>query len=100
MASSYSLVDVSYLNKLLEMERRGMNNVYQKLLIALMAISAVLGFNSCRKSVGDISLVEERAKDKVVLAYIFVENNLIAPEQIAAQKLTHINYAFADIQMV
>jgi len=41
MASSYCLVDVSYFNKLLAMERRMMNNVYQKLLIASMAISAV-----------------------------------------------------------
>lgn len=98
MASSYGLVDVSYFNKLFGMERRGMNNVYQKLLIALMAISAVLGFNSCRKSVRDIGQMEEKAKDKVVLAYVFVENNLVQPEQIAAQKLTHINYAFADIQ--
>ncbi|MDD5457533.1 MAG: hypothetical protein PHV30_10970 [Candidatus Margulisbacteria bacterium] len=75
-----------------------MNNVYQKLLIALMGLSAVLGFNSCRQSVGDTSLVEDNTKDKVVLGYVFVENNLIQPEQIAARKLTHINYAFADIE--
>ena len=91
MASSYGLVDVSYFNKLLEMERRGMNNVYQKLLIASMAISAVFLFNSCRQSVGDTSRVEDNTKDKVVLGYVFVENNLIQPEQIAARKLTHIN---------
>ncbi len=98
MASSYCLVDVSYFNKLLAMERRMMNNVCQKLLIASMAISAVLLFNSCRQSVGDTSLVEDNTKDKVVLAYVFVENNLIQPEQIAARKLTHINYAFANIE--
>lgn len=42
--------------------------------------------------------MEDNTKDKVVLAYVFVENNLIQPEQIAARKLTHINYAFANIE--
>jgi len=75
-----------------------MNKSHKKLLIALVAISTVLLFNSCYKSVRDIGQMEEKAKDKVVLAYVFVENNLVQPEQIAAQKLTHINYAFADIE--
>ncbi len=75
-----------------------MNKSHKKLLIALVAISTVLLFNSCYKSVRDIGQMEEKATDKVVLAYVFVENNLVQPEQIAAQKLTHINYAFADIE--
>jgi chitinase len=34
----------------------------------------------------------------VIVAYVFQQNNLIQPGQIAAQKLTRINYAFANLQ--
>ncbi len=33
-----------------------------------------------------------------IIAYVFAENNLIDPTTIAAEKLTHINYAFANIR--
>jgi chitinase len=33
-----------------------------------------------------------------IVAYVFQQNNLIQPGQIAAQKLTRINYAFANLQ--
>jgi chitinase len=34
----------------------------------------------------------------VVVAYVFPQNNLIQPSEIAAQKLTRINYAFANVR--
>ena len=34
----------------------------------------------------------------VIIAYVFPRNALIVPSEIAAGKLTHINYAFADIK--
>ena len=34
----------------------------------------------------------------VVVAYVFPQNNLIQPGEIAGQKLTRINYAFANLQ--
>ena len=33
-----------------------------------------------------------------IIAYVFAENDLIDPTAIAADKLTHINYAFANIK--
>jgi chitinase len=36
--------------------------------------------------------------DKVIIGYVFPGNRIINPEEIAAEKLTHINYAFANIQ--
>jgi chitinase len=35
---------------------------------------------------------------RVIIAYVFAENDLIDPATIAADKLTHINYAFANIK--
>ena len=42
----------------------------------------------------------KRAKDagRVIIAYVFVEDRLLDPAEIAAEKLTHINYAFANIK--
>ncbi len=34
----------------------------------------------------------------VIIAYLFPRNDLIVPAEIAADKLTHINYAFADVK--
>lgn len=34
----------------------------------------------------------------VIIAYVFPRNDLIVPAEIAADKLTHINYAFADVK--
>ena len=34
----------------------------------------------------------------VIIAYLFPQNQLIVPADIAADKLTHINYAFADVK--
>lgn len=34
----------------------------------------------------------------VIIGYVFPRNELIVPSEIAADKLTHINYAFADVK--
>jgi len=34
----------------------------------------------------------------VIIAYVFPRNEVIVPSEIAAEKLTHINYAFADVK--
>jgi chitinase len=34
----------------------------------------------------------------VIIAYVFPRNELIVPSEIAVDKLTHINYAFADVK--
>ena len=36
--------------------------------------------------------------DRVIIAYLFPQERVIEPAEIAAEKLTHINYAFADIK--
>jgi chitinase len=38
------------------------------------------------------------AKAPVIIAYIFPQDDVIDPAQIAADKLTHINYAFANVR--
>lgn len=40
----------------------------------------------------------KKPQQPVVIAYVFAQNNVIQPGQIAAQKLTRINYAFANIK--
>lgn len=40
----------------------------------------------------------ETANKPVVIAYVFCENDLLDGKAIAAENLTHINYAFADIR--
>ncbi len=46
------------------------------------------------------SLTPTLAKDssKVIIAYIFVKDRVMQPEEVAAEQLTHINYAFANIK--
>ena len=44
------------------------------------------------------ALVSAEDSSPVVIGYVFVRNALIEPAQIAADKLTHINYAFANLR--
>jgi chitinase len=39
-----------------------------------------------------------RGARPAIIAYLFPRNNVIVPSEIAADKLTHINYAFANIK--
>ena len=55
-----------------------------KILLALAAIVIVVGLPSA-------------ADRAAIIAYVFAENDLIDSSVIAADKLTHINYAFANI---
>ena len=43
-------------------------------------------------------LAQASAHQPVVVAYVFAKDSLIQPGEIAAQKLTRINYAFANLQ--
>jgi chitinase len=38
------------------------------------------------------------SRGPVIIAYVFAQDDLLDPATIAAEKLTHINYAFADIK--
>ena len=39
-----------------------------------------------------------RPGDRVIIAYLFPQERVLDPGEIAVEKLTHINYAFADIK--
>ena len=56
----------------------------------LLALAALL--------VSDRSRAAEDNPSRVIIGYVFAENDSIDPATIAADKLTHINYAFANIQ--
>jgi chitinase len=56
-----------------------------KILLALAAIVIVVGLPSA-------------ADRAAIIAYVFAENDLIDSSVIAADKLTHINYAFANLK--
>jgi chitinase len=45
-----------------------------------------------------VAPVRQGNRRPVIIAYIFPEDDVIDPAQIAADKLTHINYAFANIR--
>jgi chitinase len=36
--------------------------------------------------------------ERVIIGYVFVQDRLLDPREIAGDKLTHVNYAFADIR--
>ncbi len=47
---------------------------------------------------GGCSAVRRPGAEKVVVGYVFAKDSLLTAEDVAAEKLTHINYAFANIQ--
>ena len=65
-------------------------SMYSVIIMVSIVVVSALMFSFCGKSAD--------SQDNVVIGYVFAENNLIKPEQIEAEKLTHINYAFADIE--
>jgi chitinase len=56
-------------------------------------VSVVLLFCSCQKYQSDAS-----SSDKYIIGYFFPKDRVITVDEIAVEKLTHINYAFADIK--
>jgi len=49
-------------------------------------------------SISNICLRADIGESKVIIGYVFCEDRLLRAEEIAAEKMTHINYAFADIR--
>jgi chitinase len=49
-------------------------------------------------TVGMVSPLRAKESSNVIIAYLFVRDRLIQPEEVAAERLTHINYAFANIK--
>jgi chitinase len=70
---------------------RGRNRLRSVLRLgALLAAGAV-----CNPA---LFAAQKKPSQPVVIAYVFPQNSVIQPGEIAAQKLTRINYAFANIQ--
>ncbi len=65
----------------------------------LFLYTVLILLSSCNNnSKKDKDLKAEKSDKKYVIAYIFAEDEIIDSDDIAAEKLTHINYAFADIK--
>src|SRR5215469_7102926 len=45
-----------------------------------------------------VFLAAAQPPDKVIIGYIYSPNRPLVPGDVAAEKLTHINYAFANIK--
>ena len=58
------------------------------------ALLLIAGLSCCSVA----SIASTSSPKPVVVAYVFSQNNLIQPGEIAAQKLTRINYAFANVR--
>jgi chitinase len=69
----------------MEMNKRSLSKSFLWLIAFLFCYSAT-------------SLAASDAPKPVIVAYVFPQNNPIHPGDIAAQKITRINYAFANIQ--
>lgn len=76
---------ISFGNRLLKLTNR--RYLRFCLLVACLACSHFAAFAASAK-----------ARQSEVIAYIFPQEQVIQPDTIAAQKLTRINYAFANLQ--
>jgi chitinase len=47
---------------------------------------------------GAAEAAEPDSADRAIIAYVFPKDRLIDPAEIAADKLTHVNYAFANVR--
>jgi chitinase len=59
--------------------------------VILAAVTAAAG-------AGPVHAKDARPAGRVIIGYVFGESRRIDPAGIAAEKLTHINYAFANVQ--
>ncbi len=62
----------------------------------LLSVIIGMAFGAC--SISERSRNSENSQAKAVIAYVFPGNTVIDPGTISAKKLTHINYAFANIE--
>jgi len=59
----------------------------------MILIAVVLLFCACQEDQPD-----SISNDKYIIAYFFPQDRIISENELAVEKLTHINYAFADIK--
>ena len=62
--------------------------LYTVLYVLTMNVFAVAGMNA----------QSDATSQKAIIAYVFVQDRILQPGEIAAEKLTRINYAFANIK--
>jgi chitinase len=65
--------------------------------LSLPAAQTMPPANPASAAAGGQTTAAGQAKPAII-AYVFPRNELIVPSEIAADKLTHINYAFADVK--
>ena len=58
----------------------------------------ILCFSLWMCTVCSLTLAMEKGSSKAIIAYLFARDRVIQPEEIAAEQLTRINYAFANIK--
>ncbi|MFI5184731.1 MAG: glycoside hydrolase family 18 protein, partial [Vicinamibacteria bacterium] len=64
-----------------------------------MKLAAAVGFALVMATgSGALGASEGAAQGRAIIAYVFPKDRLIDPAEIAADKLTHINYAFANVR--
>ena len=63
-------------------------------MLGRLVLGVVLGCTAA----GVINAPRARDGSPVIIGYVFVKSALVDPAQIAADRLTHINYAFANIR--
>lgn len=63
------------------------------MIICLFVLMALI--TSCTGSQSDKK--NQKQSDRYIIGYVFPGNRVLSAEEIAAEKLTHINYAFANI---
>jgi chitinase len=69
---------------------RLLSAVYLAILGSLSVLTLVYG--------ADLSAQEKLSMQKVIVAYLFPQDRVLLKDEIAADKLTRINYAFANIK--
>ena len=76
-------------------------------VVAILGVAASPNSRGPGRSAGAVKPASPAAGSKTtaagpakpaIIAYVFPRNELIVPSEIAADKLTHINYAFADVK--